>query len=53
MQEKLRYKWVLIVTKAFNIAVSDFDAKKSARCRRDPVNIFFLHLSIFDTQNLI
>ena len=25
-------KWILIVTKHFNVAVNDFDAKKSAQC---------------------
>ena len=31
-KETARYKWVLAVTELFNIAVNDFDAKKSAHC---------------------
>ena len=31
-KETAHYKWVLIVTELFNIAVNDFDAKKSAHC---------------------
>ena len=33
-KETARYKWVLIVTELFNIAVNYFDAKKSARDSR-------------------
>ena len=33
-KETARYKWVLVVTKLFNIAVNDFDAKQSARYSR-------------------
>ena len=29
-KETARYKWVLVVTELFNMAVSDFDAKQSA-----------------------
>ena len=29
MQKKLCYKWVLVVTERFNMAVNDFDAEKS------------------------
>ena len=36
MQKKLLviYKWVIIVTELFNVAVNYFDAKKSASCSR-------------------
>ena len=35
MQRKLLVFWrVLVVTELYNIAVNDFDAKESARCRR-------------------
>ena len=30
-KETARYKWVLLVTQLFNIAVNYFDVKKSAR----------------------
>ena len=30
-KETALYKWVLVVTKLFNMAVNDFDAKESAR----------------------
>ena len=33
-KETARYKWVLVVTKLFNMAVNDFDAKQSARYSR-------------------
>ena len=33
-KETARYKWVLIVTELFNMAVNDFDAKQSARYSR-------------------
>ena len=29
-KETARYKWVLVVTELFNMAVNDFDAKQSA-----------------------
>ena len=29
MQKTARYKWVLVVTELFNMAVNDFDAKQS------------------------
>ena len=32
VKEAPRYKWVLIVTRLFNIAINDFDAKKPAGC---------------------
>ena len=35
MQKPAHYKWVLVVTELFNIAVNDSDAKKSAHCNRD------------------
>ena len=33
-KETARYKWVLLVTELFNMAVNDFDAKQSARYSR-------------------
>ena len=33
-KETARYKWVLVVTKLFNIVINDFDAKQSARYSR-------------------
>ena len=33
-KETARYKWVLVVTELFNMAVNDFDAKQSARYSR-------------------
>ena len=33
-KETARYKWVLVVTKLFNMAVNDSDAKQSARYSR-------------------
>ena len=33
-KETARYKWVLVVTKLFNMVVNDFDAKQSARYSR-------------------
>ena len=30
-KETARYKWMLVVTELFNIAVNQFDAKKSSR----------------------
>ena len=30
-KETVRYKWVLVVTKLFNMVVNDFDAKQSSR----------------------
>ena len=33
-KETVRYKWVLVVTKLFNMVVNDFDAKQSARYSR-------------------
>ena len=33
-KETARYKWMLVVTKLFNMAVNDFDAKESARYSR-------------------
>ena len=41
-KETARCKWVLVVIQLFNIAVNDFDAKKSAHYNRVRVVYFTL-----------